>query len=284
MDGQTNLKNVFRTTELPISQKNSIIQSVTDSYDTVKQNLIKGSIKLQIVANVEFEKPNTSESINTHISTKQHSLTRIEDLDKIFKDNLIADLVDAIDHAKVRGSGWSEATVHKLEMKQTRYHPILGKSFLPLPKEVEKKRAVVNIQNKSDNFCFKWCVLAKLFPIKVHPERISHYKPFENKLDFSGLTFPMSIEDIDRFEEQNPPISVNVYKWVEDSAEKIVPLRASKNAPSFGQDETKHADLLLLTEGEKQHYALISSMSRLISFTSGHDGKQELCKKMSKAI
>ena len=132
MDGQTNLKNVFRTTELPISQKNSIIQSVTDSYDTIKQNLIKGSIKLQIVANVEFEKPGTSESINTHVSTKQHSLTRIEDLDKIFKDNLIADLVDAIDHAKVRGSGWSEATVHKLEMKQTRYHPILGKSFLPL--------------------------------------------------------------------------------------------------------------------------------------------------------
>ena len=92
----------------------------------------------------------------------------------------------------------------------------------------------------------------------------------------------MNIEDIDTFEELNSPISVNVYKWEENGVEKVVPFHVSKVAPSFGQNEDKHVDLLLLTDGESHHYALIRSMSRLISFTTNHDGKQELCEKCLK--
>ena len=142
---------VYRTTDLPISQKSDIIQSVMDSRETIKANLFHEAVKLQLVAKIELKKPDMSgETIITHVSTKQHSLIRIGDFDKVLND-MVFDLNEAISKANLRGSGWTKATVHKLECKQSRYHPILGKSFLPLPKEVEVKKAIVNIQNKKDD-------------------------------------------------------------------------------------------------------------------------------------
>ena len=94
-----------------------------------------------------------------------------------------------------------------------------------------------------------WCVLGKLFPAKVHAERISNYYSHVDKLNFDAIKFPVSIEDIDLFENLNPGISVNVYEWQEDTEEKLIPLRISKTAPSFRQDESKHVDTLIVTDG-----------------------------------
>ena len=48
----------------------------------------------------------------------------------------------------MRGSGWAEASVLSLHLKQSRYHPILGKSWLPLPDELANKKAIVNIKKQ----------------------------------------------------------------------------------------------------------------------------------------
>ena len=53
-----------------------------------------------------------------------------------------------------------------------------------------------------------WCVLGKLFPAKVHAERISNYVSHVSKLNLDGILFPVSIEVIDLFEKLNPGISV----------------------------------------------------------------------------
>ena len=105
MDRQTNLRNVFNTVQLPISHANDIMQSVKDSFQTIETKLLRGSVKLQIIAKIEFEKPGTQETITTYVSTRQHSLTRSQDLAKIFNDNMVSDLLTAIDTAKMRGSG-----------------------------------------------------------------------------------------------------------------------------------------------------------------------------------
>ena len=70
-----------------------------------------------------------------------------------------------------------------------------GRSYIPTPKGIEAKEAVVNVQNK-DNQCFKWAVLSALHPLAKHANRVFHYKKFENELDFTGISFPVMLDDI----------------------------------------------------------------------------------------
>ena len=97
---QVNLRNVFNTVNLPISHVNDVIESVRNSFSTIETKLLCGSVKLQIIGKIEFEKPGTQETIVTYVSTCQHSLTRLQDLAEVFDDNIVPDLLTAIDTAK----------------------------------------------------------------------------------------------------------------------------------------------------------------------------------------
>ena len=68
------------------------------------------------------------------------------------------------------GSGWRLYSIIKLELHTTRYTPFRGETWIPLPKELANKKAIINMQNK-DNKCFLWCVLRALNPCeKTHKE------------------------------------------------------------------------------------------------------------------
>ena len=67
----------------------------------------------------------------------------------------------------------------------------------------------MNVKN-NDEQCFKWAVLAAVFPAKYNGERISWYTKHEQDLDWTGLTFPVTLPDIEKFERRNE-ISINVY-------------------------------------------------------------------------
>ena len=85
-----------------------------------------------------------------------------------------------------------------------------GGTHLPLPKFVERRKAVINPQNQ-DNECFKWSVIATLHnsEIKPHPERISSLRKFEFLFDWSDISFPTSLKDIKKFEFRNS-ILINI--------------------------------------------------------------------------
>ena len=76
---------------------------------------------------------------------------------------------------------------------------------------MKSKKAVINPQNK-DEKCFKWAVIAALphQEIRNNLQRISLLRPYENKHNWKGLEFPVSIKKIDKFEKNNPDIVVNV--------------------------------------------------------------------------
>ena len=50
------------------------------------------------------------------------------------------------------------------------YIPLRGKTWVPLPKKLADKKAIINMKNE-DNKCFLWCVLRLLNPSNVHPEK-----------------------------------------------------------------------------------------------------------------
>ena len=110
------------------------------------------------------------------------------------------------------------------------------------------------MQNK-DNECFKWCITRALNPVDKHPERITKILRLQaEKLNWKRLKFPMELEQINSFEKLNE-VNVNVFGYEKE----VYPLRISKT------DYSHHVNLLLISQGEKKHYCLIKSMSRLLS-------------------
>ena len=121
------------------------------------------------------------------------------------------DLLNRISDWIAEGSGWVIKSVDKHEIDVTKYKPLRGSSYLPLPEKIKNKKAMINIENKNDNECFRWCHLAFLFPPKNHPERIAKYKEHIDKVKYEKINFPVKLKDIPKIENTNDDIRFNVY-------------------------------------------------------------------------
>ena len=168
-------------------------------------------------------------------------------------------------------SGWRLHSIIKFELHTVRYNPLRIEKWVPLPKELGDKKAIINPKNK-DNKCFLWCVLRALNPKDGNPERIDKkLKEKENTLNMDGIEYPVRLEDIDKFEKQNPSISITVFGYEEKS---IYPLRNSNNT------NREHNIILILIKEGVNHYCLVKNPSRLLSSqVSKHDGKKYFCKR-----
>ena len=87
------------------------------------------------------------------------------------------------------GSGWTLEQNQALVLEMVDYRPIGGTSYIELPKDVYDTKSIVNVKNK-DQQCFMWSVLAALHPADHNPQRVSHYEPFKEELNFTGIEFP----------------------------------------------------------------------------------------------
>ena len=67
----------------------------------------------------------------------------------------------------------------------------------------ETEGVIINVKN-NDNRCFEYAILSALYKneIKDNPENRFKYKKYIGKLDFSGIDFPVSLKDIDKFEKK----------------------------------------------------------------------------------
>ena len=91
----------------------------------------------------------------------------------------------------------------------------------------------------NDTECFKWCIARALNPKYNHHERITkELTKLADKLNWSGIPFPVSYGDINKFERNNVKISVNVVGYGTNN----YPSRISKH------DDRKYIiDLLLIS-------------------------------------
>ena len=124
-----------------------------------------------------------------------------------------------------KGSGWRLRSIIRLELHTVSYDPLRGETWVPLPKELANKKAIINMKNK-DNKCFLWCVLRALNPKDSHPERIDKESMSkEDTLNMEGIGYPVILKDINKFEKQNPSISITVFGYDRN----VYPLRNSDN-------------------------------------------------------
>ena len=178
------------------------------------------------------------------------------------------------------GSGWRFYRVIKLVLHTTRWDPLYGGSYIPLDPYLANKKALINMKNE-DEKCFMWSVLRALYPKDTNPQRIDNdLKSKQESINMDGIRYPVNFRAIDRFEIQNPNISISVVGYNKDDL--VHPLRTSIYT------KRKHNIVLLLlkelVEGEngeieeKTHYVLVKNESALIaSQINNHDHKRHLC-------
>ena len=178
--------------------------------------------------------------------------TDVSDLYKTMMNKMLESLATY----QQRGSNWVFDSVEELSLFTVEYEPLSGSSYIPLPKNLADKKAIINMKN-DDNECFKWCITRALNPVARDSERITKILRLQaEKLNWKDLKFPMETKDISRVEKVNE-ISINVYGYEKT---EVYPLRVSTRT-----SDSHHINLLLISEGEKKHYCLIKSMTRLLS-------------------
>ena len=203
---------------------------------------------------------------NTHINIQS------TDVKEILK-NVIFTINGTINFYQQNGSGWYFKEIIHLEIHTVNYSPMKGSSYIPLPDWIMRKKAIVSLRNK-DNKCFIWSILRYLHPRQKNDSRLADLKKYEKDLNTKGITFPVKIKDITRFENLNPDIpGINVFS-VNDN-KKFYPLRMALRDPQ------QTIDLFLYEEDGKYHYSLIKNFSRLFrsQLTSRTQESIQICKR-----
>ncbi|KAJ8671819.1 hypothetical protein QAD02_003078 [Eretmocerus hayati] len=195
-----------------------------------------------------------------HFKTAYDVILRSSDLNNWYETS-VNSLIDQMVEFEGVGSGWSLEEIVSLKAIITKADLLNGASFIRLPKYISHKKAVVNIECSADeNDCFAWCIMAHLFPLRKRSPRQNKresYPPHEKVLNSDGMTFPVRLIDIPKFEGLNNQISVNVFQISEEK--QIHPVYLTFD------EKIQHVNLLLLHDGEKSHYCYIRHSSRLIS-------------------
>ena len=166
------------------------------------------------------------------------------------------------------GSGWTIESVDNHYLNIVQYQPMKGSSYIKLPQELRNSaKGLINMKNE-DNECFRWCHIRHLNPQDIHPERIKKSdKEYINKLDYSGIEFPVTIKQYNKIEKQNE-ININVFGY---ENKQPYPIFVSKE---------KYEDcinILLITEEKNKHYILIKDFNNFMYNKTKHKERKHFC-------
>ena len=187
-------------------------------------------------------------------------------------DEMVGGILEEIDMTEMaEGSGWRFEKVIKLVLHTTRWDTINAGSYIELPQALKNKKAIINMKNQDDK-CFMWSVLRALNLKDKNNERIDNeLKSKVDILNMQGIQYPVDFRGIDRFESQNPEISITVLGYNKD--ERVYTLKVSEYTGC------KHdIVLLLIKDGKKSHYCLVKNLSALLaSQINNHKGTSNIC-------
>ena len=202
-------------------------------------------------------------AIHSKTEVNLHS-TNSNELFSIMKETVLESLFQR------KGRNWEFRSFLSLDLHTVKYLLLGGSSYIPLSKFLAAKKALINRKNEDDEF-FKWAITRALNPVEKHFQRIDQ-KPRESSkvLNWEELKFPVNFSDINKFENHNSSISVNVFGY----ENLVYPLRISKH--NYRREST--VNVLLISDDTKQRFCWIKDISKLLSLqTSKHDQVRHVC-------
>ena len=250
------------------SEKYDVLQFFANAKQDVKSELEnrreqQRNVKWYLNTQVQFKRDlddGSEEKINTHFRSKTYIALQNED-EEHETNEAFQKMNDSLEEFIHKGSNWLVEGVVSMEICTVPFSPLSASSYMNLPLKIRFTGSVVNVKN-NDNKCFLWSILAALHSTDIHPERVSHYEPYENELNMMGIEYPVSLSKIEKFERQND-ISINIFGFEEG---ETFPLYLSKLP-----NRNREVDLLYISNESNQHYCLIKNLNRFLRSTNkGH--------------
>lgn len=270
LGGKANVVSVHLTE----NDRGDLIQAFGNTEEEI-ENILKQAvdkhkgIKFYIKIEVKLQKVNAAGVPVDNVASikNQHPIVYMEgdDLEDLIS-LAIQQIYSKLDEYVHDGSGWVFIELSSLKIHFVPFTPLAGSTFLKLPAGLtQKQRHLLNVENKQDELCFKYCVLAALFPDTPNPTNPESYTAIDYTgiVSFEGITFPTTLRQQETFIRHNPDVSLNIYGFEE---KKVFPLKVSQTT------KDKHIDLLLLQDRfGRKHYVLIKNFSGLLyGRTKGH--------------
>ena len=177
-------------------------------------------------------------------------------------------IVNRIQQWISEGSGWTIQSVDSHFINVVEYRPLKGSSYILLPKKLQNSaKGLINLKNE-DNECFRWCHIRHLNPQDKNPQMIKKTdKQYVEKLDYTGIEFPVTVKQYKRIEKQNS-ININVFGY---ELKQPFPIYISK------EKHQDHMELLLITKGENKHYVLIKDFNKFMYNQTKHEHRKHFC-------
>ena len=224
----------------------------------VKITLVARMVSSNLALNTEIEDA-------AFFSSLAEEVFKGTDFEKLFND-ILTRILENLRNFQRRKSNWRFLEVQRVEI-QTDEMPV-GK-YIPLLKWLVKKQAIINMKNKDDDECFKWCIGRSQNSVEKNAERITPVLRKQcEEFNWDGISFPIKWRDIDKFERNND-ISINVLGLVDN---KIVTLRKTK------QKKEKHVILFKLKNETTEHFAWVKNLNRLwFGIGSNHHSQRHVC-------
>jgi len=233
-------------------------------FANIKQNieqvlisrLKKHAIKWYVSVQVELIKEGDSDqqTSSPHFRSRTYSALNLETVDMEDIDAGFQKMFESFSKYLRESSGWVLKRVLHLTVHTVKYSPTSGSSFMELPKPLRRINHLLNIRNL-DQKCFLWCCLASIN--SLDSPLVTDNEPFEHEINMNGLTYPVTINQITKVENQNPFLSVNIYVFEEKD---ILPIRITKC-----KNRLHRVDLLLLKSENSSHYVLIKDINKFLT-------------------
>ena len=232
------------------------------------------SIWIQLKLKVKFEKKEPEEiSESFWFQLPKFHVNQDIDISEVVSE-MQTHFVQRIESHQSRGSGWIFYNLDEALLKVSKHRPLTGATYIPTPKKLKGKRALINVEN-TDQACFQWSILSARYPATDNTDRVSNYTPHKNFLNMDNIPTPTPLckKVFERFLSQNPSVHLNVYLFDEDDG--IIPFFCDPTNPQ------KAIDLLFLPHRDSAngHYVWIKHFSRLISDVTNHRGKKLVCRR-----
>ena len=271
---QKALKNSTKSFAVDIVDNKDPLHQLTETRNVIEQYLNGELIGLKGFKYIEtlkmtFEKQlgNKTTIKTAYFNSETKTLINENEINEVLQTSR-QELMKAIGQWISEGSGWTIQSVDGHYINLTKYKPLKGSSYIELPTELRNSsKGLINLQN-TDSECFRWCHIRHLNPQEKYPQRIKKSdKEYIDKLDYSGINFPVTIKQINKIEKQNN-IRINVFRYEE---KQPYPIYVSK------EKFEDHAELLLITKDENKHYVLIKDFNKFMYQQTKHKERKHFC-------
>ena len=210
----------------------------------LKKETTQRAIRSQTTTWIRFMKG--SEYVNLAFNSRMTPVYMLNDIDSIVM-SMINHMAQQVENPALRDSKFVFDSLMHTDISIHRLNLTRGSSYIPLPDWLVKKKAIINPKNL-DMKCFKWLVIAALKwkEIDSNHQCVSKLRRYEGEFDWSGMSYPVSTKDINKFEIRNR-IGVNV-------------LALNGRTPYIcrkGGDYDRVVSLMIMEDGKKKHYVAI---------------------------